>query len=332
LNKGEFDMKKLVCYALFVLLFFPNASCQKKVTKQLTPIKLLLDWTPNTNHTGLFVAKSLGMFKAEGLTVEIIQSSEGGVSQLIGAEKANFGVSYQEEVTYARLKNIPVVAIAAINQHNTSGFASIKEKNIISPKDFENKRYGGWGSDLENEVLKGLMQNNKGDFNKLQVINIGSADFLASIKRDIDFAWIFWGWDGINAKTKGTELNYISLREQDERLDYYTPILIASEKTLQENPNLVKKFLKATRDGYIYAINNPEKSALILAKENSEVDIEFLKKSQKFLSQQYLAGEKTWGTMSLKRWENYTDWLWEHRLIEKKLDNPKAFTNDFLPK
>lgn len=325
-------MKKLTSIGLMIFLILIGSSCQKKITKQLIPLKVLLDWTPNTNHTGLFVAKSLGMFEAEGLSVEIIQSSEGGVSQLIGAEKANFGVSYQEEVTFARLKNIPVVAIAAINQHNTSGFASLKEKNIISPKDFENKKYGGWGSDLENEVLKGLMKNDRSDFNKLQIINIGSADFLTSIKRDIDFAWIFWGWDGINAKLKGIELNYISLREQDEKLDYYTPVLISSEKTIQEKPDLVKKFLKATRDGYLYAVNNPEKSALILAKENSEADIEFLKQSQKFLSQQYLAEEKIWGYMSLKRWENYTEWLWKHSLIERKLDNTKAFTNDFLPK
>ena len=324
-------MKKIACCIVVVFFVLTGSNCQKKTAKQLTPIKVLLDWTPNTNHTGLFVAKSLGMFSAEGLSVEIIQSSEGGVSQLVGAEKANFGVSYQEEVTFARLENIPVIAIAAINQHNTSGFASLKEKNIITPKDFENKRYGGWGSKVEEEVLKGLMQKYNADFNKLQIISTGSADFLTSIKRDIDFAWIFWGWDGINAKVKGIDLNYISVRDQDKKLDYYTPLLIASEKTLQESPDLVKKFLKATRDGYVYAVNNPEKAALILAKENTEADIEFLKQSQEYLSKQYLDGEKNWGTMNLKRWKNYTDWLWEHHLIEKKLDNTKAFTNEFLP-
>jgi ABC-type nitrate/sulfonate/bicarbonate transport system substrate-binding protein len=324
-------MKKRICCLLFFLLIITSSSCQKKVTKELIPVKVLLDWTPNTNHTGLFVAKSLGMYEAERLSVEIIQSSEGGVSQLVGAEKANFGVSYQEEVTFARLKNIPVVAIAAINQHNTSGFASLKEKNITTPKDFENKKYGGWGSKVEEEILKGLMEKSNADFNKLQIISIGSADFLTSIKRDIDFSWIFWGWDGISAKLKGIDLNYISMREQDEKLDYYTPVLIASEKTLEKNPDLVKKFLKATRDGYVYAVNNPEKSALILAKANTEADTEFLKQSQEYLSKQYLSEKKSWGTMDIKRWENYTDWLFNHHLIEIKLDNAKAFTNDFLP-
>lgn len=325
-------MKKMLCFGLSLFLIVSLSSCQKKIVKQLTPVKVLLDWTPNTNHTGLFVAKSLGIYEAQGLAVEIIQSSEGGVSQLIGAEKANFGVSYQEEVTFARLENIPVVAIAAINQHNTSGLASLKDKKIITPKDFENKRYGGWGSKVEEEILKGLMDKYQADVKKLQIISIGSADFLTSIKRDIDFSWIFWGWDGINAKLKGIDLNYISLREQDEKLDYYTPVLISSEKTIQGSPDLVKRFLKATSDGYIYAINNPDQAALILSKENTEADVEFLKQSQAFLSQQYLAGEKTWGWMDLKRWENYTDWLFDHQLIQKKLDNEKAFTNEFLPK
>lgn len=323
-------MKKIAYSFLVGLLIISSSSCQKNNAK-LYPITVLLDWTPNTNHTGLFVAKSLSMYEKEGLSVEIIQSSEGGVSQLIGSGKANFGVSYQEEVTFARLKDIPVVSIAAINQHNTSGFASLKEKNILSPKDFENKKYGGWGSKVEEEILRGLMQKNKADVKKLTILSIGSADFLTSINRDVDFAWIFWGWDGINAKTKGIDLNYISLRDQDEKLDYYTPLLIASEKTLQEKPDLVKKFLKATKDGYMYAVQHPENAALILAKENKEANLEFLKESQLYLSEQYLAGEKNWGTMDIKRWENYTNWLWEHQIIEKKLDNEKAFTNEFLP-
>jgi len=325
-------MKKLVIIGFLVFLGTSLMGCQKIITKNRENIKVLLDWTPNTNHTGLFVAKNLGMYEAQGLTVEIIQSSEGGVSQLIGAEKAEFGISYQEEVTFARTEDIPVVAIAAINQHNTSGFASPKEKGIMSPKDFENKKYGGWGSKVEEEILKGLMQKEGGDFSKLQIVTIGSADFLTSIQRDIDFSWIFWGWDGINAKQKGVELNYISLREQDEKLDYYTPVIIASEKTIIGKKEMVRKFLKATRDGYVYAINNPEKSAQILSQENKEADPEFLKQSQEFLSQQYLGGEKIWGFMSLERWENYTNWLIDHKVIEKEIDLEKAFTNEFLPK
>ena len=325
--------QKVLLVFLVVMMSTFGCKAKKEIQKNhpLEKIKILLDWTPNTNHTGLFVARDLGMYKAQGLDAEIIQSSEGGVAQLIGTEKANFGVSYQEEVTLARLGNIPIKAIAAVIAHNTSGFASPAEKNIKTPKDFEGKRYGGWGSPSEEEVLKGLMEKYNADFKKLIILSIGSSDFFTSVKRDIDFAWIFWGWDGISAELRGIKLNYISLRDEDPKLDYYTPVLIASEKTLLEKQDLVKRFLKATTDGYQYSILNPVLAAQILAKANPEADPVLLEKSQEYLSKQYKDDSKQWGIMDISRWQNYTDWLFDHKLIQNKIDNSKAFTNEFLP-
>jgi len=327
-------MKSKLVIVLFVVMISTLGCKGKRVDQNHPPLEkitILLDWTPNTNHTGLFVAKDLGMYKAQGLEVEIIQSAEGGVSQLIGAEKAEFGVSYQEEVTLARLGNIPIKAISAIIAHNTSGFASPADKNIKNPKDFEGRRYGGWGSPSEEEILKGLMEKYKADYKKLTIVSIGSSDFFSSIKRDIDFAWIFWGWDGIASELKGVKLNYISLRKEDPKLDYYTPLIIASEKTLLEKPDMVRRFLKATHDGYQYAILNPPLAAKILEKANPEADKILLLKSQEYLSGQYKGDSKQWGVMELSRWQNYTDWLYEHNLIQNKIDNEKAFTNEFLP-
>ena len=70
--------------------------------------------------------------------------------------------------------------------------------------------------------------------------------------------WIFEGWTGIEAKQRGMELNYIPLKDLDERLDYYTPVIISNEKLLNENRELAKKFLNATSKGYNYAVENIE--------------------------------------------------------------------------
>ena len=94
---------------------------------------MVLDWTPNTNHTGLYVAKKLGYFEEQGLDVDIIMPGEAGADQLVASGKADFGVSYQEGITQARVQDVPLVSIAAIIQHNTSGFASIASKGIKSP-------------------------------------------------------------------------------------------------------------------------------------------------------------------------------------------------------
>ena len=117
-----------------VVLLLALPACQKDAPgeEELQKITVILDWVPNTNHTGIYVAKENGYYDDQGLEVEIIQPTEGGSADLVAAGKGEFGISYQEQVTYARTAEnpLPIVAIAAIIQHNTSGFASPVEKNI----------------------------------------------------------------------------------------------------------------------------------------------------------------------------------------------------------
>lgn len=120
-------------------------------TPELKAIKVVLDWTPNTNHTGLYVAQQEGYYEQEGLKVEIVQPGSGGADQMVASNAVPFGISYQESVTQARTQDVPLVSIAAVIQHNTSGFAAPVDRNIHSPKDFEGKSYGGWGSPLKKQ-------------------------------------------------------------------------------------------------------------------------------------------------------------------------------------
>jgi ABC-type nitrate/sulfonate/bicarbonate transport system substrate-binding protein len=296
-------------------------------------ITVVLDWVPNTNHTGIYAAKALGYYAAENLIVDIIQPSEGGSADLIAAGKGEFGISYQEQVTYARTaaEPLPVVAIAAILQHNTSGFASPSERNIKSPKDFEGRIYGGWGSPMEDAMLKGVMQKYGADFTRVEIVNIGASDFLTSVSKDVDFAWIFYGWDGIAAKLKDYPLNFMLLQDLDSRLDFYTPVIIASEDTVSNNPSMVKRFLSATQKGYDYAIKNPAEAAEILVKEVPGLDRNLIVASQEYLSGQYLADSERWGYMKPEIWDIFSSWMFENNLIAQKLDTKIAFTNEFLP-
>lgn len=204
-------------------------------------VTMVLDWTPNTNHTGLFVALDKGYYKEEGLDVEIVQPPESGAETLVATGKADFGISYQEQVTYAKTSEdpLPIKAVATVIQHNTSGFASPKEKNITTAKDFEGKTYGGWGSPSEEAVFKAVMKKNGADFNKLKIVNTGQDDFFAAMKT-VDFAWIFEGWDAVKADLIGYDLNFIPVKDLDERLDYYTPLIISNETVLKDNQSLLK--------------------------------------------------------------------------------------------
>src|SRR5699024_9339394 len=92
----------------------------------LTPVSFMLEWTPNTNHTGIYVAQEKGYFEEAGLEVDIMLPGEAGTEQLIASEKADFGMSVQEHLTIARDEGMPLVSIAAIMQHKI-GRASCRE-------------------------------------------------------------------------------------------------------------------------------------------------------------------------------------------------------------
>lgn len=298
----------------------------------LKKVTIMLDWMPNTNHTGLYVAKDKGFYKAQGLDVEIIQPGEGTTAdQLVAAGKADFGISYQESVTQARATGIPLVSVAAVIQHNTSAFASLKKDNITSVKDFEGKRYGGWGSPVEEAVLKAIMTKAGADYAKLKNITLGATDFFTSIGKDADIEWIYYGWDGIEAKRRGIELNLLMVKDLDPALDYYTPVIVTNEKHIAEQKELVQKFMKATAQGYEFAIMNPAEAAKILLKNAPELNPELVKASQEWLSKKYQDDAEKWGIQKEEVWNRYARWMYDRQLIPRMIEPQKAFTNEFLP-
>lgn len=308
-----------------------GADKKAETPKKLTKVKVLLDWTPNTNHTGLYVAQAKGYYKDAGLDVEIAQPGD-AVDTLVATGQADFGVSYQEQVTLARVKKVPVISIGAIIQHNTSGFASLKSKNITSVKDWEGKTYGGWGSPSEEATIQSVMEAKGADFKKVKILSSGYTDFFTAVQKDIDFAWIFYGWDGINAKLKNIDLNMQYVNKLSDKLDYYTPLLITNEKLAKKNPKLVKAFMAATAKGYTYSIKHPTAAANVLIKAAPDLDPALVKASQKWLASKYQDDAKYWGEQKASVWQNYGDWMYDHKLLEAKLDVKSAYTNKFLPK
>lgn len=298
-----------------------------------TPVRVGLDWTPNTNHTGLYVAADNGAYAGRGLAVEILPAPEGGtVEQLVAAGTLDFGISYQEAVTQARVEGLPIVSIAAVIQHNTSGFASRADAGITSAAGFAGKKYGAFGSPIEQAVISGLMECAGADPSSVEFVDIGTTDFFVATERgDIDFAWVFQGWTGVEAELRGTPLNIVMMTDQGCIPDYYTPVLITSEKTIAERPELVRSFLAATSEGYQYAIKEPAGAAEILIKAAPELDAELVRRSQAYLAGQYQAEAPRWGEQKVEIWRGYAQWMADRSLITKMIEPEQAFTNEFLP-
>ena len=175
------------------------------------------------------------------------------------------------------------------------------------------------------------MEKTGADFDKVTIADIGQDDFFTATTNSVDFAWIYEGWDVVQAKLKNFDLNFIPLNQFDKRLDYYTPVIISNETLLNDNPELAKKFMKATTEGYQFAIDNPEEAAKTLVKHAPEIDEELAIESQKFLASKYKDDAPRWGEMKDEVWNNYTAFLKEYGLINKDLKPEDAYTNEFLP-
>lgn len=331
-------MKKMLIIILIISLLITIVGCKKEVEEansiKVDKVTFILDWLPNTNHTGIYTAIEKGYFEDENIEVEVIQPSEGSADTLVGAGQGEFGVSFQETLTMARTADnpIPVVAIAAIIQNNTSGFASLSEKNISSAKDFEGKTYGSWGTEIETAFIKTMMKNENADMSKLKIIDVVSYDFLTSITNDVDFQWIYYGWDGIAAEEAGVDIDFIKLQDIDKRLNFYTPIIMTSETLIAENPDLIRRFLSAVAKGYEYAIENPEEAVKDLLKHAPETDEAIATSSQIYLAKEYKADSDKWGIMKESIWETFSEWMLKNKVISRELNVKKAYTNEFLPK
>lgn len=294
-------------------------------------IKVMLDWTPNTNHTGIIVAQKLGFYAKQGLRVQILLPSKVAVEALVANNYANFGISSSESLVAATINNLPIVSIAAIIAHNTSGFYSLKDKNITSPKDFAGKSYGGWGSTIEVGTVKALVDNMGAKGNRVKITMIGDFNFFKA--KNIDFVWGFEGWTGMQAKINKIAVNYISLLKY-RKVDDYTPIIITNRDMLKNHSQEVQKFMYATQQGYNYAIKHPIKAAQILTTSYPELDYKLIQASQLYLAHKYQADAPYWGYQQAKVWQNYINWLADNKIISpqtaKSLKVSTMFCNQFV--
>jgi ABC-type nitrate/sulfonate/bicarbonate transport system substrate-binding protein len=317
----------------FLIILLPLAllSCGTTPTGAPTPVTVSLDWVPNTNHTGLYVALAKGYYAEEGLDVQIVSPADPAAAlRAVAAGQTHFGVSFQEEVTVSRANGIPVVSIAAILQHNTSAFAALQDAGIAGPKDWEGKRYGSYGLPLEPPVIEGLMECAGADFSQVEFVDVGFDAYPALVNHQVDFIWIFQGWDGIQAELQGVALSVVPLLGSCIP-DYYTPVLIAGETTLAEQPELVRHFMAAAARGYEYAIAHPAEAADILLQYAPESDAELVRRSQAWLSPRYQADAAQWGVQKGTVWADFAAWMDERGLLPASIDPEKAYTNAFLP-
>ncbi|GAC1305519.1 MAG: ABC transporter substrate-binding protein [Ktedonobacteraceae bacterium] len=306
--------------------------------QKLTTMTLALDWTPNTNHTGIYVALAQGWYRAEGIDLKLLPySANVSPDVLVSTGKADVGVSSTEGIVADAAVGQPVVSIAAIIQHNTSALVTLASSGLTRPRDLDGKIYGGFGAPYESAVVGEIIQKDggKGQFKNVTL----SVDAMQAMESHrIDFVWVFEGWEVIQAQREGVKLNVFSITNYGVA-DYYTPNLIASPAEIQQKPELLHKFMTATACGYEYARTHAQPSAQMLLAQNKGVfpDAGLVLASQQFLSPRYADSGRKWGLQAAAAWHGYPQFILDSGGVDDASGKPvhslnfdAMYTNQFL--
>lgn len=304
-------------------------------SEKLEPVTFMLNWTPNTYHSGMYIALDRGWYREAGLDVKIIEPAAGGTAQVLAAGQADFGIMEQEAVIPARAEGVPVVALAALIQHNDSSLYFLKSEGISRPRDLEGKTYGGFGGVLERQLISELVKCDGGDPSKIKFVEVGNVDYLSGMEQNrFDFVWVFEFWDVMRAKeVEKKDVGSLKFIDYTNCIpDWYTPLLVTSERMIKEKPEVVRKFMEATVRGFEVAMKDPQAAADAIMKGAPESDRKLLEVSAEYLSTRYVDPGRPWGLQDREVWVRFTEYLKRAGLIEKDIDVDAAFTNDFLPK
>ena len=323
--------------ALIAGTLAPAVAVPAEEEKELTPVTLCLDWTPNTNHTGLYAALALGYYEDAGLDVQFVQPPENGAVLMCAAGQADFAIDAQDTMAASLDLDEPldVTAVAAILQHNTSGILSRAGDGITSAKGLEGKIYSTWESPIELAMIRYCMEKEGGDFDKVRLIPNNLYDEPAALAaHQTDAVWVFYGWSGINADLEEVPCDYWAFRDQAEELDYYTPVILANNAFLAESPETAKAFLEASAKGYAYAAEHPQEAADLLIEGDTTGSLDdardLVYASQEWLSKEYISDADEWGVFDADRWNAFYGWLYTNGLTAHDLTGT-GFTNEYLP-
>ncbi|MBR0404767.1 MAG: ABC transporter substrate-binding protein [Eggerthellaceae bacterium] len=300
---------------------------------ELAKVSFVLDYAPNVNHTGLYVAQEKGWFAEEGVEVEFVPAPADGSDALIGSGGANMGMTYQDYIanSLGSATPMPYTAVAAVVQHNTSGILSREKDGITKPAQMAGHRYATWNLPVELATIKKLVEDGGASFDDVELVPYEVDDDVMGLQADLyDCVWVYEWWAVANAKLQGYPVNYFAFGDMDTIFDFYTPVIAVNDDFAKANPDTVRAFLRAAKRGYEFAAENPQESGEILCAAVPELDPALIQEAQSILSPQYIADAPSWGVIDEARWSAFYQWINDEGLSENPFDAASGFTMEYL--
>jgi ABC-type nitrate/sulfonate/bicarbonate transport system substrate-binding protein len=305
-------------------------------------VRLALDWTPNTDHTGFYVADAKGLYAAAGVDLQVLPYNDNAPETLMGAGQADCGISFQDSLTFAVAAGVPIKSVMAILQHTASAIAVLETSGITRPKQLDGRTYAGFGYPNEIPTLQAVIKADGGTGDFKDVI-LDTAAYEALYAKKADFTIPFTAWEGVEATERGIGLRYFQFTDYGFP-DFYQVVLACGTGWLQTHADLAKRFVAATVQGFEYAVTNPDDAAAILVAQNPGVfdaNPKLPLDSARFLAKggYYVDAAGKVGTQTLQEWTGYSKFLYDQGLLSDAAGNPLSappdyaslFTTEYLP-
>ncbi|MFP5070558.1 ABC transporter substrate-binding protein [Pseudonocardia nantongensis] len=304
------------------------------------PIRVALDWTPNTNHLGLFVAQQAGYFRDAGLDVEFLPYNQTSPDVLVGSGAAEFGVSFQDSFTYSKAAGADITSVMAILQHWATEIAVRADRpDITRPRDLDGTVFAGFGGPGETATMQAVIRadGGRGEF-RTEVL--ATAAYEALYAGQADFTLPFVHVEGLEAQLRGEPLR--TFRYTDYGFpDAYNVLLAGNSTWLGQNPDRARAFVQAVQRGYALAAENPAGAARMLKEANpgAFTNDELIDRGAAMLARGYLRdGQGRVGFQTPEKWSAFSGFLYDTGTVagpdgapvRQKPDFATWFTNEYL--
>lgn len=325
--------KKIFSFILGLMILLSACSSSQVTSEagELRKIKLPMGYVPNIQYAPFYVAVDKGYFADEGIEIEFDYSFETDGVALVGAGTLPFAVASGEQVLLARAQDLPVVYAFAWYQQFPISIITAVELNVNEPRDLRGDTIALPGLFGANYIGAQAMffadEVNPATDVTFNAIGFNQVEFFASGQSDI--VVVYTTNEPIVLRSQGFEFN--ELRASDF-VQLIANGIVTNEKTIANEPELIKSFARAFAKGIADTIANPDKAYDIslkfvenLADQDKDVQMQVLATSIEFWEAERI-GFSDW-----QAWENMNELLVKMELIPEPIDLNQAVTNDFVP-
>jgi putative hydroxymethylpyrimidine transport system substrate-binding protein len=305
-----------------------------RVQRALHSLTLWLDWYPNSDHVGIYVAMAKGYYARQGLAVQArVPSGATDALKLVAHGTGDIAISYEPDVLLSRAQGVPVVATAAIVQRPLNCIMALRSSDITRPRQLQGKTVGIAGLPSDYTDLAAVVRDDGGNPKLVKTVVVNYALLQALLTKRVDAVeGVYWTWEALQARQRGYQVNVMHLERYSVPV-YDELVFATATRQLEREAATLRAFQRATFEGYAYAVAHPVEATSILLKVPGVLSSSraLIEQSIRLLSPLFRDRQGRYGTMSVAQWQAYADWMTRMHLMRTHVDARTALTTALLP-